>query len=247
MRERLDAFLSRSGIASRSGAKALVRRGRVTVDGAVCRDPAQIVDGNDVAFDGERVERPKDVLHVVVHKPVGYSCSHDPAESPTLYELLPPAFVTAGLEAAGRLDRETSGLLVLSTEGQFIQRLTHPRRHVPRRYRVGYSGELKPDSVARFARGIRIDDDEEPTKPATLEIHERTPDGRGRATVILDEGRYHQVRRMFTACGAEVVELHRDRIGAFDLPGDLTAGRCRELTPAEIERLFTDPRGAPPE
>ena len=238
MRERLDAYLSRSGVASRSGAKALVRSGRVEVGGVTCRDPGRIVSGEPVTCDGVPVERPKEGLHVIFHKPLGCSCSHDPLESPILYDLLPPLWRAAKLEAAGRLDRETSGMLILSNEGAFIQRLTHPRRHVPRRYQARYRGELRRDAVQRFAEGIRLEDEPEPTLPATLTIDAPGPDGTGSATIVVGEGRYHQVRRMLAACGAEVIALHRDRIGGLDLPTDLPPGTGRELTALDLQRLL---------
>lgn len=237
MAERLDAFLSRSGAGTRSEVKRLVRAGRVTVGGAVCRDPARHVGVDAVLVDGRAIERRPAGLHVVLHKPAGHACTHDRREEPIVYDLLPPEWRGMPLEAAGRLDRDASGLLVLSTDGELLHRLTGPRRHVPKRYRVAYAGRLAADAPARFARGLALADEHGPTLPAELAVDEAVAGG-GRATVVLHEGRYHQVKRMFAACGARVTALHRDRIGAFDLPSDLPPGGVRELTPDQLALLL---------
>lgn len=232
---RLDALLARAGHGTRKEVRKLIRSGRVTLDGEVCRVAGQWVGERRVCVRGEPVEAPLDVLHIVVHKPVGLACSHDEREAPLLYDLLPLEWQGLGLEAAGRLDRATSGLIVLSTDGGWLHRLTHPARKVSKRYRIEFDGELASDAVARCAGGLVLDADEAPTARAALVI-----DGPGRATLELREGRHHQVRRMVRALGAEVTALHRDRIGAYELPRDLPAGELRELDEADLERLTTE-------
>jgi len=146
------------------------------------------------------------------------------------------AYCTKGqiaIEPAGRLDRDTSGLLICTTDGQLIHRLTNPKRAVWKRYRIGYTGELSAHAVERCASGLSLPDDDRPTLPARLELH-----GAGEASLHLCEGRYHQVRRMIGALGGEVIRLHRDRIGALELPADLTPGMCRALRPDEEPALF---------
>jgi 16S rRNA pseudouridine516 synthase len=169
---------------------------------------------------------------------VGYACSHDPAEAPLVDELLPDVFRRLGAEFAGRLDRDTSGLLVVTTDGALIQRLTHPKRHVTKRYRAEIEGVLAPDTVARFQSGILLDGDDAPTLPAGIDIRGEGPTIE--AVVRLREGRYHQVRRMVAACGGRVLRLHRDGIGAFDLPEDLAPGEWRHLDDEAIARLLKD-------
>lgn len=241
MPERLDAWLARAGFGSRRDAKALVKSGRVSMDGRTQSDPATSVTGR-IVVDGEPVEAPPDGLWAILHKPVGYACSHDPAEAPLVDELLPEIFRRLGAEFAGRLDRETSGLLVVTTDGALIQRLTHPKRHVGKRYRATVEGRLAPDAEARFREGILLEGDDQPTLPAVLEIDRNPPesDRPREATIILREGRYHQVRRMVAACGARVTRLHRDRVGAFDLPGDLPPGSWRHLADDDVQRLLKD-------
>jgi 16S rRNA pseudouridine516 synthase len=175
------------------------------------------------------------VLHLAVHKPVGYACSHDEREAPLLYDLVPPEWQGLGLEAAGRLDRATSGLIVLSTDGGWIHRLTHPTRKVGKRYRIEYDGQLVEDAAVRCRQGLELGADEAPAAAAELVL-----EGPGRATLLLREGRHHQVRRMIAALGGEVTALHRDRIGSYELPRDLAPGEAVRLGDAELERLVTD-------
>lgn len=233
---RLDAWLARAGLASRREARDLVRQGRVRVDGVVCRDPAtRIAAAQRVELDDAAVAQPGARQDWLLHKPVGLACSRDERESPLVFDLLEPVLCRLPIQIAGRLDRATSGLLVLTTDGDFLHRLTHPSRKLPKRYRVGYSGELVADAVARCEAGILLDGESRPTRPARL-----TLDGPGRATLVLWEGRTHQVRRMFRALGAFVEALHRDRIGELDLPPDLPPGALRPLSPEERERLLRD-------
>lgn len=237
MPERLDAWLARAGFGSRRDAKALVKSGRVAMDGRTQSDPATSVTGK-IVVDGEPVEAAPDGIWAILHKPVGYACSHDPAEAPLVDELLPEVFRRLGAEFAGRLDRETSGLLVVTTDGALIQRLTHPKRHVTKRYRAAIEGPLAPDTVARFRAGIHLEGDDTPTLPADIDI--RAESGSIEVVVRLREGRYHQVRRMIAACGGRVLTLHRDRIGGFDLPDDLAPGGWRHLDDEAVARLLKD-------
>jgi len=235
MSRRLDALLAHAGFGTRSEVKRLVRTGRVTVDGEPCRKASRALADEVVAVDGVTVERGPAVRVVILHKPVGYACSHDPNEAPLVDELLPPAWLPLGLQPAGRLDRETSGLLILTSDGQLIHRLTHPGRKLPKRYRLRYTGELPADAVERCAAGILLkgESDDELTHPSELIL-----DGPGSATLILREGRYHQVRRMAAALGVTVTALHRDRIGSLDLPQDLAAGAARPLGDDELVLLI---------
>lgn len=239
MTERLDAFLARRGYGSRADVRRLIRSGAVTLDGSVCRDAARHVEeGAEVRVRGEPAGARDVAATLILHKPVGYACSHDPREAPLLDELVPERFRHLPLQTAGRLDRDTSGLLVLSTDGALIHALTSPRRKLEKRYRIAYRGRLPDDAAARLCEGILLRGEERPTLPARLELEGATPDGLGRASLWLTEGRYHQVRRMMAALGAEVVRLHRDRVGGLELPADLPAGAARPLADDERRRLL---------
>ncbi|MCA9502287.1 MAG: pseudouridine synthase [Myxococcota bacterium] len=234
---RLDAWLARAGLASRREARGLIRRGAVTVEGEICRDPARHVRDEVVRLEEALVESPAEGRDFLLHKPIGYACSRDERESPRVFDLLEADVPRRrDLLIAGRLDRATSGLLVLTTDGDLVHRLTHPGRKLPKRYRVGFDGELAADAVPRARAGLLLAGDERPTRPAELVI-----EGPGRATLVLREGRTHQVRRMFRALGAEVTTLHRDRVGDLDLPADLAPGALRPLSEADRERLLAEP------
>lgn len=235
---RLDAFLAHQGLGTRSEVRALIRSGVVAVGGAVCRDHAERLRGRSVTVRGRPVEAGPEDATLIVHKPVGLACSRDPREAPLLDGLYPPDLAYLPIEPAGRLDRDTSGLIVCTTDGQLIHRLTNPRQEIWKRYRVAYAGGLSSHAVERCARGIALPGDDRPTRPAHLVV-----EGEGRATIQLCEGRYHQVRRMFAALGGEVTALHRDRIGALELPADLPSGGCRALAADELAALFA---GGPP-
>ena len=209
---RLDAYLAGAGLASRREALALVRRGAVFVDGEVCQDSARRILDEAVRLGDAPVESPVAVRDYILHKPVGYACSEDDREAPIVRELLTENLKRRSLKIAGRLDRATSGLLLLTTDGNLVHRVTHPTRKLPKRYRFEYDGELVPDAVARCAAGFILGNDDRPTRSA--ELVAETP---GRATMTLREGRTHQVRRMMRVLGGEVTALHRDRIGALDL------------------------------
>lgn len=233
---RLDAFLAGAGVGSRNDAKKLIRKGKVTVDGAVIKRAEHSVDrSNVITCHGEPVELPPAELHLALHKPPGYACSRTPAEAPLVYELLPDNW-RGIVEPAGRLDRATSGLLILSTDGNLLHRLIHPRKKIPKRYRIMYHGALVNDAIERCEQGIMLEGDTEPTAPAELTLHD--PDGdMQRATMIIREGRYHQVRRMIAALGGEVMHLHRDAIGAYRLPTTVEPGQWAELSEAELKLL----------
>lgn len=244
MGERLDAYLSHRGQGSRSEVKTLVRRGAVRVDGSICRDPGRHVEPGASAVEvfGGEVLPGVDSATLILHKPVGYSCSHDEREAPLLEELYPEDLAHLPLEPAGRLDRLTSGLLIITTEGELIHRLTNPRKKLSKRYRVAFRGKLSSHAVERCARGLDIEGDPRPTLPAKLVLLD--PDGEGleHALLTLHEGRFHQVRRMIAALGGEVTRLHRDRIGDLDLPADLGPAGIRALTTGERNLLLTEDR-----
>jgi len=232
---RLDAYLARAGLASRREARALIRRGAVRVDGEVCRDGARRIGSERVAVGESPVESPAEVRDFLLHKPAGYSCSNDERESPLVFDLLDETLRRRSLLIAGRLDRATSGLLVLTTDGDLVHRLTHPGRKVPKRYRIGYEGELASDAVDRCREGFLLMGEDRPTRPSELVL-----EAPGRATLILREGRTHQVRRMTRILGAEVTTLHRDRVGALELPADLEPGDLRPLARDERALLLSD-------
>ena len=228
---RLDGWLADAHQGSRSECRNMVRRGRVTVNGNKERNISfSVNDDMLICVDGIAITAPRrSPLTVIMHKPLGYACSNDEREAPLIGELVPKQWINEGLNSIGRLDRETSGLLLMTTDGPLLHRLIHPKRKVGKRYQLTYSGTLCTNAMQLVTTGLVLEGDPKPCLPASLEIHEN-----GRATMILHEGRYHQVRRMIQNLGGEVITLHRDRLGFLDLPADLEPGMVREIQTDEL-------------
>lgn len=222
---RLDQLLANLGYCSRREARGWVENGHVTVRGVVADDPGQKAHPADVLVDGEPLDHP-DGLLLLLHKPLGLVCSHDAREGPSVYDLLPPRWRQRNpvVTSVGRLDKETSGLILLTDQSLLVHRLTSPKHKVAKVYVATVDRDLSPDLIALFASGtLLLEGEKEPCAPAVLQIR-----GPRVAELTLTEGRYHQVRRMFAATGATVLALHRERFGGLDLQG-LEAGQWREL------------------
>jgi 16S rRNA pseudouridine516 synthase len=222
---RLDQLLANLGYCSRREARDWIRSGRVTVRGKVVDDFGAKADPADVRIDGAPLDHP-DGLLLLLHKPVGLVCSHDEREGPSVYSLLPPRWQARNplVTSIGRLDKDTSGLLLLTDQSELVHRLTSPKHKVPKVYRATLATDLPAGLAALFAAGTLVLEDEKlPCAPAALRVLDPRE-----AELTLTEGRYHQVRRMFASQGCEVLTLHRPRFGHLDL-GDLPAGQWREL------------------
>lgn len=222
---RLDQLLANLGYCSRREARAWVQGGRVTVRGEVADDFGAKADPADVRVDGEPVDHPEGLL-LMMNKPVGLVCSHDEREGPNVYSLLPPRWRARNpqVTSIGRLDKDTSGLLLLTDQSELVHRLTSPKHKVPKVYHATVNADLTPALVPLFASGkLLLAGEKDACAPADLTIRSSRE-----AELTLTEGRYHQVRRMFASQGAEVLTLHRARFGPLDL-GALAPGRWREL------------------
>ena len=233
---RLDRLLSESGAYSRSEARLLIRACRVRVNGlpVTAREAAFDPETDVVTVDGVPLQTA--ARHVLMlHKPPGVLSATEDAAQPTVLDLLPPPLRRLGLSPAGRLDKDTTGLLLLTNDGDLLHRIISPRHHVPKRYRATLDAPLAPEDAAAFAAGITLSDGLR-CLPARLEIAaERL------ARVTVYEGKYHQVRRMFAARGKHVLALHRECIGALELDPALPPGAFRELRPEECDALFSVP------
>jgi len=231
--ERLDRVLSHLGLGSRREVKALVRQGRVAVDGRPARDPGQPVDPEvqQIAVDGVVLHYQRH-FHVLLHKPAGVITATEDPRQKTVMDVLPPELRRPDLVPVGRLDRDTEGLLILTTDGELCHRLLSPRWHVPKRYFVRLDRPLTAEDAPAFAAGILLEDGYR-CLPAELE----RGDDPYEAVVTLREGKYHQVKRMFQARGKRVVYLKRLSMGPLEL-GDLPLGEARSLTPDEAAALY---------
>jgi 16S rRNA pseudouridine516 synthase len=222
---RLDQLLSSLGYCSRREARDWIEDGRVEVAGAIADDAGKKVSPADVRVDGEPLDHP-DGLLLLLHKPLGRVCSHELREGPSVYDLLPERWRrrNPGVTSIGRLDKDTSGLLLLTDQTALVHRLTSPKHKVPKVYRATVDRDLSPELVPLFASGtLRLEDEDQPCAPAELKLLSPRE-----AELTLTEGRYHQVRRMFAATGSTVLTLHRARFGDLEL-GDLPPGQWREL------------------
>ena len=227
---RLAKFLAHGGVASRRNAEKLIAAGRVQVNGEVVTDPARDVgEGDDVRIDGAPVSaEPREVW--AVNKPAGVvSTAREPGGRPAVVELVDSA---ARLYPVGRLDADSTGLLLLTNDGELANRLTHPRYEVAKAYRVELRRPPGEDDLRRLAEGVELEDG--PTAPAEVRRL-----GERRVEVVLREGRNRQLRRMAAAVGNEVVALQRVRLGPIAL-GDLAEGAARRLTPDEVAALWED-------
>ena len=232
--EPLDYFLARRRVGSWAEVRGLIQRCHVRVDGVVCKHyRRQLQAGTVVSVDGDEIGDGEDTGTLVCHKPAGHACSHAPQDAPLIYDLVPEAWRHPNLQTVGRLDRDTTGLILFTIDGTWAQQVVAPDQARWKRYRIAYSGALVPDAVERVAAGLPIGGEATPCLPARLALDGIAPDGLGLATLELCEGRHHQVKRMIDGLGGRVVRLHRDRIGALELPADLAAGAMRPITAEE--------------
>ncbi|HEY4300315.1 MAG TPA: pseudouridine synthase [Candidatus Didemnitutus sp.] len=232
---RLDQLLANLGYCSRRASRDWLEGGRVTVEGTEARDPGRKVDAAAVRVDGEPLDHP-DGLLLLLHKPPGLVCSHDHREGATVYDLLPERWRRRHppVVSVGRLDKETSGVLVLTDQSALVHRLTSPRHKVPKTYGATVDADLPPGLGALFAAGtLVLPGETEPCAPAQLRVT-----GPRAAELVLTEGRYHQVRRMFSSQGCEVLALHRRSFGPLET-NDLAPGAWRELPLDFFDRPHT--------
>jgi 16S rRNA pseudouridine516 synthase len=232
MARRLDQLLANLGYCSRREARDWIEDGRVDVAGQQADDPGQKSHPAAVRVDGEPLDHP-DGLLLLMHKPLGRVCSHDGREGPSVYDLLPERWRRRNPQVTtiGRLDKDTSGLLLLTDQSELVHRLTSPKHKVPKTYRATLDADLPAGLAELFASGtLKLKGEEEPCALAELRVL-----GPREAELTLTEGRYHQVRRMFASQGCEVLTLHRVRFGHLTL-ADLAPARWRELPLNEFSR-----------
>ena len=229
--ERLDKFLCDSGAGTRSQVKAILKAGRVTVDGRPEKDGSQKIDPQTqmVTLDGEALGG-KRRLVVMLNKPAGYVTATEDAQQKTVMELLPKAWAHLDLKPVGRLDKETEGLLLFTNDGDLLHRLISPKQEVPKVYYARHEGQAGEADVTAFANGLTLRDGTV-CRPAVLE-----PMGPGESLITVCEGKYHQVRRMMASRSMTVTYLERRQEGPLSL-GDLPRGQARELGPEEVLAL----------
>ena len=225
--------MTRSALMAWAATHLAIHADRVAVNGVLTRKYHRNLRCDDrVTLDGVDLGDPPDRSIIICHKPIGLACSHGPQDAPLIYDSVPEALRHPDLNTVGRLDRNTSGLLLITCDGKFLVRVTAPERKLPKRYRIGYHGELAADAVAHCLAGVMIEGFTTPCRPAELLLG-----APGEAWLTISEGRHHQVKRMIAALGGKVVALHREAIGGLELPTDLAPGAMRVITAEELARL----------
>jgi 16S rRNA pseudouridine516 synthase len=231
---KLVKLLANLGYGSRKETQRLIRSGAVTDDTGTVLGESEVPPHERILVRGEPLDPPSPLV-LMLHKPDGYTCStEDPGD--TIYDLLPPRFAlrNPGLNPVGRLDKDTTGLLLLTDDGKLLHRIIHPKSNCLKVYQVQLDRPLEGHEAALFASGtLVLNSETRPLLPAKLEIL-----GDKEALVTLHEGRYHQVRRMFAAVGNHVLGLKRISIGGLTLPDELAEGEWRELSAAETAAIF---------
>ena len=233
----IQDILYTQGFGTRRVCAGLVQQGFVTVNGEPCDDSTADFDPTGLQFTVQGKPWPyHEKAYLLLHKPAGTECSQKPSTWPSVYTLLPAPLrqrpqkgPVQGVQAVGRLDQDTTGLLLLTDDGAFIHRMSSPRHHVPKVYEVGTKHPLDDRQVGRLLAGVVLDDDPRPVRAAACEVvapqHLR---------LTLTEGKYHQVKRMLAAVGNRVEALHRSQIGALKLPDTLAPGQWSWLGPEEL-------------
>lgn len=229
--ERIDKMIASQGQYSRKEVKALIAKGRVAVDGRVVSSSSEKVDPltMQLTIDGKPLDFKRN-LYLVLNKPKGYVSATEDRDHPTVLELVPQEYRGRDLFPAGRLDRDTTGLMIITDDGVLAHNILAPKKHVPKLYHVELDIPVTEEMRLGFSEGVMLND-------GVCKAADLIKTGEKTAKVTLREGRYHQIKRMFGCFGAEVVELKRLGMGNLTLPADLAEGECRELAAEELALL----------
>lgn len=229
----LESILFTQGFGSRRQCRALIAEGHVEIDGVVSDDPNAEIPTDALTFCVDGTPWPyRERAYLLLNKPAGYECSREPQHHLSVFSLLPAPFAARGVQCVGRLDQDTTGLLLLSDDGQFVHALTAPRRKVPKTYVATTRHPLDDTQLTALRDGVLLHGEAQPVVAV---------DARARSTNVLEltvlEGKYHQVKRMVAAAGNRVETLHRERIGGLALPVTLAEGKWQWLDAADLAAL----------
>lgn len=229
--ERIDKTIASQGKYSRKDVKKIISQGRIQVNGETIKKPETKVnpEKDEIFIDGEKIIIKK-YIYLILNKPKGYISATNDKEKRTVLDLVPEDLYREGLFPAGRLDIDTTGLMIITNDGEFAHNILSPKKHVKKQYEVKIDIDMNENMVEQFSSGIKLKDGE--CKSAILQIT-----GKQTGLVTLTEGRYHQIKRMFGCFGAKVIELHRVQMGNLKLPSNLKEGECRELLQEELLKI----------
>lgn len=233
--ERIDKILASQGTLSRRDVKEMIKKGRVTLNGNVIKDSAVKIDINTdtIKVDGEIVVLKKHI-YIMMNKPQGVVSASDSDTDKTVVDLVPDELFRKGLFPAGRLDKDTTGFVLITDDGDFAHKILSPKNHIFKTYIARLEHELSADDIKMLESGITLADGTT-LKEAKVEIVEQGENPV--VKIMICEGKYHQVKRMFAAAGNKVVALHRSKMGELELDGGLKLGECREITAEELEKI----------
>jgi 16S rRNA pseudouridine516 synthase len=238
---RLAQILFSQGFGTRRLCAGLIAAGEVTIRGEVIDDPQAEVPTDGLVFHVQGKAWPYHASALILlNKPAGYECSRKPKHHPGVLSLLPPPLRERGVQPVGRLDEDTTGLLLLTDDGPLIHRLTSPKHHMPKVYDVRCKHPVSDEQLARLRSGVMLDDEPLPVRAAAAERAGSASDGHA-LTLTLVEGKYHQVKRMLAAVGNRVETLHRSRFGVLVLADDPAPGRWRWVDADERAALLSPP------
>lgn len=236
-KQRLDKAIAMQGSLSRSEVKTLIRKGAVTVNGQVVKnaDFGVDFDSDTVAVQGKELSL-RTHIYLMLNKPKGVVSASEDKHLPTVVDLVPKELWRKGLFPAGRLDKDTTGFVLITDDGEFAHDILSPKKHISKTYHALVNGEITEEMIEGFAKGVTIGEDF--TLPASLKRISSDEQGSW-GEVILKEGMYHQIKRMFGAYGLKVLELKRVQMGKLPLDPSLEEGKCRELTAEELRLVST--------
>jgi len=229
----LERLLQKHGFGTRKACRSLIRQERVAVNGALCDDPFAEIDTAGLVFTVDGIDWPyAEFASIVLHKPAGYECSRKPQYHPSVLELLPLPLRERGVQPIGRLDEDTTGLLLITDDGQLNHVLSSSKRKVPKVYLATTKHPLDQAQVDKLLAGVLLNDEPAPIAAAAAEIA-----GENLLRLTVTEGKYHQVKRMVAAAGNRVEALHREAVGDFVLPTDLKPGEWRWLAAVDLQKM----------
>lgn len=233
--ERLDKILASQGTLSRRDVKEMIKKGRITLNGAVVKDSSVKIDENtDTVFvDGVQVILKKHI-YIMLNKPQGVVSASDSETDKTVVDLVPDYLYRKGLFPAGRLDKDTTGFVLITDDGDFAHKILSPKNHIFKTYIAELEHSLAESDIKSLENGITLGDGTV-LKEARVEVIEQSD--KPLVKIMICEGKYHQVKRMFAATGNKVVSLHRSKMGELDLDENLKPGECREITAQELIKI----------
>lgn len=228
----LEKILQSQGFGSRKQCRQLIENGKVVIHGEVCSNPKADIDVNNLEFIvAGKSWQYREKVYLALNKPRGFECSHQPQHHSSVFSLLPAQLIERDIQCVGRLDQDTTGLLLLNDDGTFLQALTHPKKHVAKRYIVTTNRPITDEQITQLKQGVALRNEQ-----GIYAADDCMQLGEHQLVLTIHQGLYHQVKRMIAAVGNHVDALHRDQIGQFKLPDDLTEGQWIYLSDEQVNQ-----------